>query len=110
MLAFICYFFPAIVSVWIFESLTKKPLGIKRCVFHFCANTLFINFLCIGIKRFILNSAGTLIYEGADMLPTVAFNYIVMAMLSGAILVVFEVLLFKKVKITVEEDQHEEQT
>lgn len=108
MIAFICYFFPAVLSLWLFETLTKNNLSWKECLFRFCSNALFINFICFGIKKFILHTAGEPICSNsADMLPIVAFNYLVIAIPVTVVLVFAEILLPKKISITVEENTNE---
>ena len=107
MVAFICYFFPAVFSLWLYEALTKNSLSAKKCVFRFCSNTMFINLGCFGIKKYILHTADLPILLDGDMLPIVAFNYLVMALGIAVILLLAEILLVKNVKITVEEDSCE---
>lgn len=108
MIAFICYFFPAVFYLWLYEALTKNSLNTKQCIFRFCSNAMFINLGCFGIKKYILHTAGlSILYEG-DMLPQVAFNYIVMSLGVAVVLLLAEILLSKNVKITVEEDSREE--
>lgn len=111
MIAFICFFFPAVISLWLFESLVRCRLDRKQWFYRFCANTLLINFICFGIKRFFLQTADAPLYSlGTDMYPSAAFNYILMAVLSAVILVIFEVLLSKKIKIELKDENHEEET
>ena len=107
MIAFICYFFPAVFSLWIYEVLTKNSLTIKQCVFRYCLNVMFINLGCFGIKKYILHTANLPILQDGDMLPQVAFNYIVMAIGVAVALMFIEILLSKNVKIMIEEDSCE---
>ena len=108
MFAFICYFFPSVISLRIFESLTKTCLTLKQCIFRFCTNAFFVNFTCVAIKKFVLHTANEpLTSTSLDMLPSVAFNYMIMAFGISVILVVAEVLLSKNIKITVEEPNDE---
>ena len=104
MLAFICYFFPAVMAIWLYEALAKKKLCLKQCIFRFCTNTALINFLCLGIKCYILHTGSIPMFSQPDMAPQVAVNYLIMAIPVAIALVVVEVLLFKKVKVTVEEE------
>ncbi len=107
MLAFICYFFPAIMSVWLFEVITKNDLNLKQFVLRFCTNSLIINFFCVGAKSLILGTGNVPIFDGKDMIPKVAFNYLIMAIAVSIVLIVIESLMFKKVKIAVEEENDE---
>ena len=104
MIAYICYFFPAVFSLWIYERFTNNSLTIKQCIFRYCSNVTFINLGCFGIKKYILHTANLPILQDGDMLPQVAFNYIVMAIGVAVMIVVIEILLSKNVKIIVEED------
>lgn len=109
MIALICFFFPAVISLWLFEALVKRRLDRRRWIYRFCTNTLLINFICFGIKKFFLQTANAPLYSmGTDMYPSAAFNYILMAVLAAVVLVVFEVLLSKKIKIEMKEERHEE--
>ncbi len=108
MIAFICYFFPAILSLWLFETLSKQNISLKKCIYRFCLNSVLINFLCFATKKFVLHTDGApMLYEGADMIPSTAFNYIVMAIFFTLILVVLEILISKNVKVIVEDNNDE---
>ena len=108
MLGFICYFFPAVTAIWLYEVLTRRQLSVKRCVFRFCTNAVVINFLCLGIKCYILGTGSVPIIPQTDMFPQVAFNYLVMAIVISIVLVFAELLLVRKVSITVEEENEED--
>jgi len=111
MIAFICFFFPSVISLWMFEALVKRRLDRKLWIYRFCTNTLLINFICFGIKKFFLQTANAPLYSmGTDMYPSAAFNYILMAVLTAVVLVVFEVLLSKKIKIELKEEHHAKET
>ena len=107
MVGFICLFFPAAVSVWIFEALAKSEFSIKETIFRFCTNTLIINLLCMLVKKFIFGTAAQPLYTNGDMVPNVAIVYIVMALAAGVLVALAEVLFSKKVKVTVEEEPDE---
>lgn len=103
MLAFISLFFPAVLSVWFYELLTKTEFQIKQFILRYCANVLFINIICTGIKRFVFNTGYHSLYDGKDMVPSVAFNYMVMAVIVAVVLVIVEIFLNKNIKVSVEE-------
>lgn len=105
MIAFICLFFPAIVSVYIFESLTKINLNLKQLLFRFCTNTLLINALCFIAKKILFKTAADpLYYFSTDMTPSTALNYILLAVIFAVAITIAEVLLSKKIKITIENE------
>ena len=108
MIAFICFFFPAVVALWLFESLTKANLNMKQCIFRFCGNVLSINFLCFAAKKFVFKTGFEVMYSNVcDITPSAAFNYIVISVFFAVILTVFEVLISKKVKVAVEDVENE---
>ena len=107
MVALICYFFPSVVGLWLFESLTKISLNLKQCIFRFCGNALSINFFCFATKKLVFKTALEPMYSHTDITPSVAFNYIIMAVFFAVLLTVFEVLISKKVKISVEDVEDE---
>ena len=109
MIAFICLFFPAAASVWIFEALTKRNSGLKKTIFLFCTNALIINFLCFLMKKFIFGTADVPLYSlQYDMYPTVAVNYILCAAGVAVVLAVIEALLAKKVKLSIDSENDNE--
>lgn len=111
MLKFICLFFPAAFSLLIIETLRKKPFDFKKNLLLYLSNIIFINMACLFVKKFILNTADApLANIGADMIPTVALNYLIMALPFAVIIAVVEALLKRCVKIEVEgKEQNENQ-
>ena len=105
MIAFICLFFPAVLSVWLFERTGKRDLSKKNRLYLFCSNTMFINLLCFVIKRFVLGTAGEPLYSLAtDMTPSAAGNYLIMAIPCAVVLGFVEICVRKNVKLTVEDN------
>lgn len=106
MLIFICLFFPAVVSLRIYEALRREKLTLKQCVYHYCTDALLINLACLGAKTILLGSGGAPLSEGSwDMLPSAAFVYIIMALCCGVFLAVFQVLLSRHMAVAVEESR-----
>lgn len=109
MLAFIALFFPAVVSVWFFESLAKTEFSLKESIMRFCTNALIINLLCIAVKKFFFATGEFSLYSEGDMVPNVAFVYIIMALFFGACVTLVEVIFSKKIKsVSAEEVSDEE--
>ena len=109
MIAFICLFFPAVFSIYVFEGLAKSDLNLKQLIFRFCTNCLLINLICFAVKKFIFQTADQpFFYISTDMTPSTALNYIIIAMVTAIIISVAEVLLSKKVKFSVEENAIED--
>lgn len=108
MLAFICFFFPAVISVCIFDNLSKNALKVKNLIYRFCTNIVLINLLCLLIKKFILFTIGAPLCQSGDMMPSVALNYMILSLPIAIVLPLVEIFLSKKVKFTVKEDENEE--
>ena len=108
MIALIFLICPSVVSVWWFESLTRKSLSRKAWVYRFSLNLLLINGACFWAKDLIFHTAGNpLCSAGTDMLPIVAAHYLVMALVFAALCALVEAFLCKNVKLTVEEKEDE---
>ena len=80
----------------------------KNAIIRYCNYALFINFGCFAIKKYFLRTDTEFMFQGGDMLPLVAFNYVVMAVGVAVVLVAAEILLSKNIKINVEEETSEE--
>lgn len=105
MIAFICLFFPAILSVWIYEKLTRTDLKGKQWLYFYIGANLFVNLLCFVAKKVLLGTAANPLYTlQKDITPSAACNYLIMAIPAAVFLAVFAVLLRKHTKITVEDN------
>lgn len=81
MIAFIVLFLPAILSVWIWEAVNKTALPRRNWVYVFALHTVLINFVCFAVKKWILHTADAPIFSFvADMTPSTACNYLIMAL------------------------------
>lgn len=108
MIAFICLFFPAVLSVWMYEKLTKADLSIKNWLYHYTLNTTAINLFCFLIKKVVLGTAGDPFYTlSVDTTPSAALNYLIVAIPTAVLLVFFKVLLSKTVRVTAEDERDE---
>jgi len=100
MLEFICYFFPAVLTLWLFESFTRQKLSLKRCIYRYCGNAVIINLFCFTLNTFLIKANLPLNFE-------TAFYYLVMAIPFGVILTVIESVLSDTTKVTIEENVDE---
>ena len=106
MIAMICLFFPAVLAMWIFEYVEKVDLSCKQWGYRYCANVMLINFICFMVKKLVLNSGAEVMWNlQTDMLPSVAANYLIMAVPVAAAAAVIQVLLYRHVEIEVEENK-----
>lgn len=109
MIGIICYFFPAVVAVRIYELLTRDNMSAKQCIYRFCTNTILINLVCLIAKKFASHTVNTpFMQPGGDFLPDTAFKYLLIAMASAVVFAVIEALLSKKLGIIIEEASNEE--
>lgn len=104
MVAFIALFFPAVLSVWIWDAVSKAPVCNRRCLYLYSLNVMLINLGCFAIKRWILHSGE---YPLGDMTPTSAINYIIAAVFLSVVLALVEIVLYKRVRIQVESNTGE---
>lgn len=109
MIAFICLFFPAVVSCFFYEYLTKKDLSIKKWIMLYVSNVLFINLICFLLKHLVLGTGSIPMYTlEADMTPNTAFKYIIMSLACAYLIPVVQVFSSKRIKLEVEEDNEKE--
>ena len=109
MIAFICLFFPAVVSVCFYEKLSRKDLARKQWIYCYAAYVLMINFSCFFMKSIIRNSGDLPMFDlYHDMLPFDAMKYLIIAVPFVVAIPVVQALLSKHIQITVEEDSNAE--
>lgn len=108
MIAFICLFFPAVITVWLYESAAGADLGLKKWLYRYCLSNLLVNLLCFGVKYLILNNAFEPFYTlAADVSPAAAVHYLIMAIPAAVVLAFMQVLLAKHRKISVEDAKND---
>lgn len=106
MITFIMLFFPAAMSMWLYEHVTKTDLSVKNWLSMYAVHNLLINFVCLMIMRLVTNQAGEYLY-GRDIgiSPYVATNYMIKAIPVAIIVGVLAILLHKTVKVELEENE-----
>jgi len=106
MIQFICLFMPAVLTLWLYEHLTKTNLKGKGWAYRYVLNVLLINGLCFGVKHYILHTGVyPLAQPPADMLPSAAINYLIMSIPLAVVLSLVQVFLHKHIQLTVEENK-----
>lgn len=104
MIALIVYFFPAIVSVWIFETLSKSTLTHRHWFCRFAWNTVLINGICFAVKKWVLNTADVVLSSFyKDMTPAIAVNYLIMAIPLAVGIAIVQVFLHRHLRVQVED-------
>ena len=103
MITFIVLFLPAVLSVWLWEVFSKNHLCKRNWVYLLSLNILLINFGCFAVKKWILYTASNVMASlMADMTPSVAVNYLIMAIPAAVALALVEKLVYSKIRIRVE--------
>lgn len=95
--------FPAIVSVGLFEKIMKVRLSKRSIVYLYALNTLLINFICFGIKTHILGTGNVPFIVDSNMLPAVAFNYLIMEGATTLMVTILEALVYKNIRFKIED-------
>ena len=108
MVQFICLFFPAIVSLGIFEAISKRTEKVKASIFRFALNTIIINFGVFAVKMYISDTASNpLTYGFNDMTPESALFFMVIAVPLAVITGLIKSLIIKNVETSVGQDNNE---
>lgn len=103
MITFIVLFLPAVLSVWLWEVFSKNHLCKRNWVYLLSLNILLINFGCFAVKKWILYTASNVMASlMADMTPSVAVNYLIMAIPAAVALALVEKIVYNKIRIRVE--------
>ena len=103
MITFIVLFLPAVLSVWLWEVFSKNHLCKRNWVYLLSLNILLINFGCFAVKKWILYTASNVMASlMADMTPSVAVNYLIMAIPAAVALALVEKIVYTKIQIRVE--------
>ena len=106
MITFIVLFLPAVLSVWLWEVFSKNHLCKRNWVYLLSLNILLINFGCFAVKKWILYTASNVMASlMADMTPSVAVNYLIMAIPAAVALALVEKVVYSKIRIRVEGDE-----
>lgn len=106
MVAGIVLLVPAVLSVWLYERLAKRELGVKKWIYRFGLNVLCINSVVFLLKMFLLKTGDAPLYAWMqDMTPAVAIRYLVMAVPTAAVVAALEILLPRHIRLDVEQEK-----
>ena len=106
MITFIVLFLPAVLSVCLWEVFSKNHLCKRNWVYLLSLNILLINFGCFAVKKWILYTASNVMASlMAGMTPSVAVNYLIMAIPAAVALALVEKVVYSKIRIRVEGDE-----
>ena len=109
MITFIMLFFPAALSMWLYEYVTKSDLSVKRWVNLYAVHNLLINFICLMVMRLVTDQAGEFLYNREmDINPYAATNYLIKAIPTAICVGVLSILMHKTVKVEIEANDDEQ--
>lgn len=103
MITFIVLFFPAVLSVFIFERINKITLSKRNLIYLYVANVLLVNLACFAVKFFFsrgLNKPFNTLMN--DMTPFDTLIYILLSLLFVVIIVLIESFIRKNVEVSIE--------
>ena len=107
MLAFIALFFPSVVSTALYERINNCAMSRRSVLYYYAISNLFINLICLMVKKCLLHTASTSLYAGTDMTPSAALNYMIIA-IPMAIIFAFVAATTKKNFKLQKNDENEE--
>lgn len=103
MITFIILFFPAIISLFIFERINKTILSKRTLIYLFATNVLIINLACVTVKLFFSRGANKLFDELLNnMTPFDALIYILISLVFAVLVVLIESFIRKNVEVSIE--------
>lgn len=106
MITFIILFFPACLSVWLYEHVTKTDLSVKRWVNLYGVHNLMINFITLLLMRLVTDEAGVYLYDREIGIPPImATDYLIKAIPVALGIAVIAILLHKTVKVELEAEE-----
>ena len=103
MILFLCCVLPSVVGLRIYEAFARCNLTLKQCIYRGSTYVLISNLLCFAVKKWILQTAANPLTVNGDMSASTALNYLIIVLPIVAVMVVTDLLLSKKVKVSVEE-------
>lgn len=105
MIEFICLFFPALISLVIFQKLIKKELTFIKSISVYALFNLSINGLVFLIKTYVLGTGNASLINGNDMTPSIALNYLIMAIPISLAVAIIVALVYKNIDLKIEKDE-----
>ncbi len=103
MITFIILFFPAIISLFIFERINKTTLSKRTLIYLFTTNILIINLACFAVKLFFAGGANKPFDELLNkMTPFDAFIYILISLAFAVLAVLVESFIRKNIEVSIE--------
>ena len=106
MITFIMLFFPAALSMWLYEHVTKTDLSVKRWVSLYAVHNLLINFICLMLMRLVTDQAGVYLYDRDIGIPPItATDYMIKAIPVALAVGVLAILLHKTAKVELEANE-----
>lgn len=107
--SYLCILIPSIISVFIYEHVTKKRLNTRDSIFVFLLFVLFNNVIASVVCRLLFNIVESLEIHLSSF-PMFAVKYIIISLIISVILPVLYIFLEKNIifKIEVKKKKNEE--
>ena len=103
MITFIILFFPAVISLFIFERINNTTLSKRTLIYLFTTNILIINITCFAVKLFFTGGANKPFDELLNnMTPFDAFIYILISLVVAVLAVLVESFIRKNIEVSIE--------
>ncbi len=104
----ICLFFPAFLSLGVYKVLSRKPLSLGSAILRYFIYGLFVNLLGFALNEYLLPAGAYFPFvTGGTMGSGNGVIYLFSVAIIAVLLPVAEVLLSKKVSLTIEDDADE---
>lgn len=104
MVSFIVLFFPAVLTIWIFESLSKTDLRPKYFAVFYAASVLLINTICFLVLYYILDWGQVSLHDPQEgMSVYYAVRYLTLAVPMSVFVGIAAAFLRKYIRIEIEE-------
>ena len=105
MIEFICLFFPALISLVIFQKLIKKELTFIKSISVYALFNLSVNGMVFLIKTYVLGTGNASLIYGNDMTPSIALNYLIIAIPLCLFFAVIFALIYKNIDLKIEREE-----
>lgn len=104
MVTLIALIFPAVLSLWIWETISKTSMSNRKYLYLYSLNMMLVNLGCFALKKWLRHTGE---YPLENMTPSGAINYIIVAIVLSVALALVEAFLYKRVRIQIESNTEE---
>ena len=108
MIQFICYFFPAIVAVWITEACMKENFNLKKFIYHYGMYTALINITIYMIITLFFSPVITYLTP-ESFTYNFTIKYLGIALLLAIALPIIYKIIKNNISINIEQKEFEDE-